>query len=68
MGIIDFIDLDVFFWYIYSDVMPAKRKAEREVKAVPVARAESMRNNMLPSFATRFQSSDILSAVNHTRA
>ncbi len=30
-GIVDFIDLDIFFWHIYDDVMPAKPK---EVKVV----------------------------------
>ncbi|MEM2964183.1 MAG: hypothetical protein QXE22_01860 [Candidatus Bathyarchaeia archaeon] len=30
-GILDFIDLDVFFWHIYDDVMTVKLKAEKEV-------------------------------------
>jgi hypothetical protein len=36
-GIIDFIDLDIFFWHIYNDVMPAKpREFGKEVKVVPI--------------------------------
>ncbi len=32
----DFIDLDIFFWYIYDDVMPAKvEKKARAVKTKP---------------------------------
>jgi len=36
-SIIDFIDLDIFFWHIYDDVMPAKpREVVKEAKVVTV--------------------------------
>lgn len=36
-GIVDFIDLDIFFWHIYDDIMPAKpREVRKEVKVVSV--------------------------------
>jgi len=35
-GIVDFIDLDIFFWHIYDDIMPAKPKEVKEAKVVTV--------------------------------
>jgi len=42
-GIVDFIDLDLFFWHIYDDIMPTvPKEVRKEIKpvsvAVPVAR------------------------------
>jgi hypothetical protein len=43
-GIIDFIDLDIFFWHIYNDVMPVKpREVEKEVKVIPVVKPMEVR-------------------------
>jgi len=37
-GIVDFIDLDLFFWHIYDDIMPsAPREVGKEVKPISVA-------------------------------
>jgi len=40
-GIIDFINLDIFFWYIYSNVIPATRKIR--AKVVPVGKPMKVR-------------------------
>jgi len=37
-GIVDFIDLDLFFWHIYDDIMPTvPKEARKEIKPVSIA-------------------------------
>jgi len=37
-GIVDFIDLDLFFWHIYDDIMPTvSKEARKEIKPAAVA-------------------------------
>ena len=49
-GIVDFIDLDLFFWHIYDDIMPTvPKEVRKEIKpvsvAVPVARKIKISNH-----------------------